>query len=211
MEKIQYVVSLVVGFCSVSAMTAEKEEQHESAYVILDPNTAHPSLILSEDLKSGRDGGEWQSVPYRPERFIFYVFVLGSEGFTSGRHYWEVEVEGKTAWDLGVARESINRKGRITLTPENGYWTVLHRNGTEYEASLSPSINLTLSVKPHKIGVYLDYEGGRVSFYNVNDKSLIYTFNDKFTEKMFPIFSPSPRDGGKNDKPLRIFPVTVWE
>nr|XP_014352009.1 PREDICTED: zinc-binding protein A33-like [Latimeria chalumnae] len=210
-------------------MTAEKEEQHESALlalkkeleyrkvcsystdVTLDPNTAHPDLILSEDLKIVSLGDKQQHVPDRPERFDTYVCVLGSEGFTSGRHYWEVEVEGKTGWDLGVVRESINRKGWITRRPVKGYWFLWFRNGTEYKALTYPRTNLTLSVKPHKIGVYLDYEGGRVSFYNVDDKSLIYTFNDKYTEKIFPFFSPHLRDVDKNDKPLRVCPLTVWE
>ncbi|XP_064424530.1 E3 ubiquitin-protein ligase TRIM39-like [Latimeria chalumnae] len=183
----------------------------EAADVTLDPNTAHPSLILSENRKSVIHGGKRQPVPDMPERFDFCACVLGSEGFTSGRHYWEVEVEGKIEWILGAATVSINRKGWITMTPENGFWTVLHRNGTEYEASSSPATILTLSVKPRKIGVYLDYEGGRVSFYNVDDKSLIYIFNDKYTEKILPFYIPSFRERGKNDKPLRICPVTVWE
>nr|XP_014352010.1 PREDICTED: zinc-binding protein A33-like [Latimeria chalumnae] len=208
---------------------AEKQEQHESALlalkkeleyrkvcsystdVTLDPNTAHPELILSEDLKSVIHGGELQPVLDSRERFDLCACVLGSEGFTSGRHYWEVEVDDKIEWTLGAATVSINRKGWITPTPENGYWTVWLRNETEYMALSSPRTNLTLSVKPRKIGVYLDYEGGRVSFYNVDDKSLIYTFNDEFTEKMFPFFSPSFRKMGKNDKPLRIYSITVWE
>ncbi|XP_064424523.1 zinc-binding protein A33-like [Latimeria chalumnae] len=192
--------------------TKEKEYRKMCSYsadVTLDPNTAHHYLILSEDRKSVSHGDERQPVPDMPERFDHYVNVLGSEGFTYGRHYWEVEVEGKTDWDLGVARESINRKLEITVSPEGGIWTVRLRNET-YKALSSPSTNLTLSVKPRKIGVYLDYEGGRVSFYNVDDKSLIYSFNDKFTEKMFPYFSLSLREGGKNDKPLRICPLTVW-
>nr|XP_014352013.1 PREDICTED: zinc-binding protein A33-like [Latimeria chalumnae] len=150
-----------------------------STDVTLDPNTAHPDLILSEDLKSVRVGDKWQPVPNTPERFDSCACVLGSEEFTSGRHYWEVE--GKTKWDLGVGRDSISRKGQITLAPEDGYWIVWLRNGTEYRALSGPSTILTLSVKPGKIGVYLDCEGGRVSFYNVDNKSLIYTFNDKET------------------------------
>ncbi|MBN3300523.1 A33 protein, partial [Amia calva] len=178
-----------------------------SVDVTLDPNTAHPSLILSEDGKQVRLGDKRQALPDNPERFNPVVSVLGKEGFSSGRHYWEVEVGEKTDWDLGVARESINRKGEIKLSPKNGYWTVWLRNGNEYQALADPSVLLPLSPKPRKVGVFVDYEGGQVSFYNVEARSHIYTFTDTFTEKLYPYFSPSTNEGGKNAAPLIISPV----
>uniref|UniRef100_A0A8K9V1T5 Uncharacterized protein n=1 Tax=Oncorhynchus mykiss TaxID=8022 RepID=A0A8K9V1T5_ONCMY len=78
--------------------------------VVLDPNTAHPSLSLSEDLTSLRSEDKPQSFPDNPERFDFYCDILGSEGFTSGTHSWDVEVGESDDWSVGVASESVSRK-----------------------------------------------------------------------------------------------------
>nr|XP_006638062.1 PREDICTED: E3 ubiquitin-protein ligase TRIM39-like [Lepisosteus oculatus] len=188
---------------------SEREFERVCKYAVdvtLDPNTAHPWLILSEDGKHVRDGDTRQNLPDNPERFSSCVCVLGKDGFTSGRHYWEVEVGEKTKWDLGVARETIKRKGQITLNPQNGYWTLRLRKGNEYEALAGPSVLLPLRKKPRKVGVYVDYEEGVLSFYNVEAKAHIYTFTDTFIEKLYPYFSPGLRQGGTNTVPLIISP-----
>ncbi|KAL0166864.1 hypothetical protein M9458_038708, partial [Cirrhinus mrigala] len=132
--------------------------------VTLDPDTANPYLILSDDGKQVRDGDTEQKLPDNPKRFDRYGIVLGKEGFSSGRFYFEVQVKGKTDWGLGVARESIDRKGE---SPNNGYWTVILRNGNEYKAYAGPSVSLSLRVKLQRVGVFVDYEEGLVSFYDV--------------------------------------------
>ncbi|XP_078073396.1 zinc-binding protein A33-like isoform X1 [Mustelus asterias] len=180
-----------------------------TAPVTFDPNTAHPVLLLSEDLSTVRHTGKRQQLPDNPERFDRYPCVLGSEGFTSGKHSWEVELGNKTEWDVGVAKESINRKGKITLTPDNGFWTMILEEGNEYWACEESWKRLVLSVNPRKIRVCLDYEGGKVSFYNSDNKSHIYTFTGTFTEKLYPYFSPYLTDGDKNTEPLKICPRTV--
>ncbi|XP_078073458.1 zinc-binding protein A33-like [Mustelus asterias] len=167
----------------------------------LDPNTANPHLILSEDRTSVSLREKPQPLPDIPERFDPCQFVLGSEGFTSGKHYWEVDVVNQTQWTLGVIRESVDRKKRIILSPESGYWTVWLRTGMGYFALNS---RLTPNVKPRKIGVFLDYEGGQVSFYNADNMSHLYTFTDTFTERIFPIFSPGQNSGRKTTAPLTI-------
>ncbi|XP_029112264.1 butyrophilin subfamily 1 member A1-like [Scleropages formosus] len=170
--------------------------------VTLDPDTAHPQLVLSEDRKQVRHGVIWQDLPDNPERFK-YRSVLGKEGFSSGRHYWEVQVGEKTEWTLGVVRESINRKGYFPLNTSSGLWA-LSLTGNEYWALTDPPVSLNLSVKPQKVGVYVDYEEGQVSFYSVEDKSHIYTFTGyKVTEKLYPYFWP----GFRNSAPLIISPV----
>ncbi|KAL0198277.1 hypothetical protein M9458_006817, partial [Cirrhinus mrigala] len=167
--------------------------------VTLDPDTAHPDLILSNDGKQVSDGDIKRDVPDSPERFDRCVFMLGKEGFSSGRFYFEVQVRNKTEWDLGVARESVIRKGDITLTPQDGYWTVWMRNGNEYEVLVGPSVVLSLRVKHQKVGVFVDYEEGLVSFYDVESRSHIYSLTGQtFNGKLYPYFSPLLNNNGKS-------------
>ncbi|KAG5855197.1 hypothetical protein ANANG_G00046500, partial [Anguilla anguilla] len=175
--------------------------------VVLDPNTANPWLSLSDDLTTVRDTGTEQKCPDNPERFSYCVSVLGSEGFTSGKHSWEVKVGNKYEWDIGVMKESITRKGDITCSPGRGFWVLVLRNGDAYSAS--GAADLTLKRKPQSIRLQLDYGRGEVSFFDSSDMSLIYTFKDTFTERVFPYFSPSLKEDGRNDEPLKICPVKV--
>jgi len=176
--------------------------------VTLDPDTAHKSLILSDDGKQVRRGEKKQNVPDNPARFNKCGNVLGKQGFSSGRFYFDVQVKGKTDWDLGVAKESINRKGKITLSPQNGYWTVRLRNGNQYSACAGTSVSLSLKVKPQKVGVFVDYEEGLVSFYDVESSSHIYSFTDQwFTEVLYPFLNPCTNIKSTYSAPMIISPV----
>ncbi|KAG3261794.1 tripartite motif containing 69, transcript variant X1 [Ictidomys tridecemlineatus] len=170
----------------------------------LDPKTAHPNLVLSKNRTSVWHGDIKQVMPDDPERFDSSVAVLGSKGFTSGKWYWEVEVAKKTKWTVGVARESIIRKGSCPLTPEQGFWLLRLRNQTDLKALDLPSCSLKLTDNLNKVGIYLDYEGGQVSFYNAKTLTHIYTFSCIFTEKLYPYFCPCLNDGGENKEPLHI-------
>ncbi|XP_037770753.1 E3 ubiquitin-protein ligase TRIM39-like [Chelonia mydas] len=174
--------------------------------VTLDPDTAHPNLVLSEDRKRVRLGDRRQDLPDKPERFDPCVCVLGAEGFAGGRRYWEVGVGDKTRWDLGVCRESVSRKGEVTASPGNGYWAVRLRDGG-YEALTSCPTPLPVSVRPGRVGIFLDYEAGEVSFYNVTDGSHLFTFTDTFSGTLRPYFCPGLNAGGENVAPLIICPV----
>ncbi|KAJ1134729.1 hypothetical protein NDU88_001176 [Pleurodeles waltl] len=179
--------------------------------VTLDPDTANPWLVLSEDGKSVRDGDRAQYLPNTPQRFTKYINVLGRERLRSGRHYWEVGVGDKTDWELGVCDEAVSRKGEITLSPKNGFWTVWLRDG-EYKALTTPMTLLIPRVPPRTVGLFLDYEAGRLSLYNVDDRSLLFTFSRaSFPPTLRPFFSPETNGGGRNAGPLRILPVTGWE
>ncbi|XP_053192384.1 E3 ubiquitin-protein ligase TRIM39-like isoform X1 [Scomber japonicus] len=185
-----------------------KKVQQYAVDVTLDPDTAHPKLILSGDGKQVYCGDEKKNLPNNPERFSYCVFVLGKQSLSSGRFYFEVQVKEKTKWNLGVARESINRKGDITLRPQDGYWTIWLRNGNEYSARTNTPVRLSLKSRPQKVGVFVDYEEGLVSFYDVDAAALIYSFTGcSFTEKLYPYFCPCVNDGGKNSAPLIICPV----
>ncbi|XP_044198519.1 E3 ubiquitin-protein ligase TRIM39-like [Thunnus albacares] len=185
-----------------------KRVQQYAVDVTLDPDTANPKLILSDDEKQVNHGDVKKNLPDNPERFSFCPCVLGKQSFSSGRFYFEVQVKGKSDWDLGVARESINRKGKITLIPQDGYWTICLRNRNEYSVYNNSSIRLSLKSQPQKVGVFMDYEEGLVSFYDVDAAALIYFFTGcSFTEKLYPYFGPCINDGGKNSAPLIICPV----
>ncbi|XP_005750787.1 E3 ubiquitin-protein ligase TRIM21-like isoform X3 [Pundamilia nyererei] len=189
-----------------------KRVQQYAVDVTLDPDTENSKLILSDDEKQVHCGDVKKKLPDNPERFSSCVNVLGKQSFSSGRFYFEVQVKGKTDWDLGVARESINRKGKIELTPQDGFWTVWLRNGNEYKALAGPPVPLCLQSGPEMVGVFVDYEEGLVSFYDVGAAGLIHSFTGcSFIHKLHPFFCPCKNDGGKNSAPLIICPVNQTE
>ncbi|XP_078272480.1 zinc-binding protein A33-like [Rhinoraja longicauda] len=176
--------------CPVSLNTAFKEtsDVFKQVSVTLDVETAGPRLEVSEDRKRVRRTLTRRSLPDTGKRFTGSGCVLGSEGFTSGRHYWEVEVAGSRGWSLGVAAESVERKGSVTLTPETGVWSI-RRVGDGFDAVTSPPSRLPARPIPGRVGVYLSYESGTVSFYDADTKSHLHTFTgNKFTEKLYPFF-----------------------
>ncbi|XP_078422364.1 nuclear factor 7, brain-like [Cetorhinus maximus] len=172
------------------------------ASLTLDPETANNLLSISQDLTSVSRINEKQNLPDQPQRFDCYFYVLSSQSFTSGRHYWEVGLGKKSKWIVGVCRESIKRKGRIIPSPDNGFWVIARL--PECKSLKIPDVISQLKVKPRKLGVYLDYEGGRVSFYDAEDMSHLHTFTNTFTEKLYPIFNPCKSKTSDNTDPLRL-------
>lgn len=167
--------------------------------VTFDPETAHPSLIVSKDGKQVSPGDEKLNLPENPKRFSINPCVLGKQSFSSGKFYFEVQVKGKTEWDCGVARESINRKEDIPLSPEDGYWAIWLRKRMKFKALNNPPVCLCLKSRPNTVGVFVDYKEGVVSFYDVDALALIYSFTGcSFTEKLYPYFNPGLKDGSKN-------------
>ncbi|XP_037531629.1 nuclear factor 7, brain-like [Nematolebias whitei] len=185
-----------------------KEKKKHAVNVTFDPDTAHADLSVSDDGKQVAHGN-LRRVQNTPKRFDHVLNVLAKEGFSSGRFYYEVLVKDKSQWDLGVAYELINRKGDIRLSPKNGYWTIWLRKGEELTVNAGPPISLKVREIPEKIGVFVDYDEGQVSFYNVDLSTNIFSFfGCTFTGKLFPFFSPCGSDGGKNVAPLIITSVT---
>ncbi|XP_023563527.1 E3 ubiquitin-protein ligase TRIM11 isoform X2 [Octodon degus] len=156
--------------------------------VTLDPNTANPELVLSEDRRSVQRGDLRQALPDSPERFDPGPCVLGQERFTSGRHYWEVEVGERSSWALGVCRDNANRKERGELSAGNGFWILVFL-GSYYSSTkraFSP-----MRDPPRRVGIFLDYEAGHLSFYSATDGSLLFIFPETtFSGALRPLFSP---------------------
>nr|XP_038028161.1 butyrophilin subfamily 3 member A2-like isoform X2 [Anas platyrhynchos] len=152
---------------------------HNTVKVTLDPDTAHPGLLLSKDNSSVRRESEWQQGPDTLERFRYWWCVLGCEEFREGRHCWLVEVEGESLkyswWAVGVARASVKRNGYFNRSPDEGIWAV--ESCYEHLKSLtSPPTYLSLSPVPTRIWVCLDCTEGQVSFINADNGVQIFTF-----------------------------------
>ncbi|MEQ2182952.1 hypothetical protein GOODEAATRI_027540, partial [Goodea atripinnis] len=173
-----------LGNLSFRVWEKMKEKVHFSPF-ILDPNSANGWLDLSDDMTSVRYGDTKQQLPDNPERNIKYPEVFGSEGFSSGKHSWEVEVGDHPHWIVGLGKESVDRKGQLYASPEYGFWCLQYGEG-----NYTNGAGKTLTVKKSllKIRVRLDYDRGEVSFYNSEDMTHIYTHRDTFTEKLFPYF-----------------------
>ncbi|XP_015283958.1 PREDICTED: thaicobrin-like [Gekko japonicus] len=148
----------------------------QKANVILDADTAHLKLILSEDRNSVRRGEKAQDLPNSPERFNIYSCVLGREGFTAGRHFWEVLVGSEEEWTVGVARKSVRRKGALFFTPEGGIWEVGKWGGSYKASENDHDPPLTLSGELKRIRVCLNYTAGRVAFFDADQAALLYEF-----------------------------------
>ncbi|XP_019401981.1 PREDICTED: butyrophilin subfamily 1 member A1-like [Crocodylus porosus] len=155
--------------------------------VTLDPNTAHPSLVVSTDQRSVTARDMLQPVPNNSERFDQYSCVLGTDCYTSGVHYWDVEVGDKQGWALGVTRESANRRGRFSFSPEQGTWAIQLSMG-QYRAVNAEWSLLDVPQKPRKIRVYLDYDSGVVCFYDIDTMVPIHAFTSFFSGKIYPFF-----------------------
>ncbi|XP_053171983.1 E3 ubiquitin-protein ligase TRIM39-like [Scomber japonicus] len=171
--------------------------------VILDPNTAglnfFPGVVfLVSDLTSVRCEGEKQQLPDNPERFDYYYSVLGSEGFNSGTHSWDVEVGDSGHWSVGVLSESVERKGRI----QSGSWRICFYND-KYSAysSSSPSTVLPVKKKLQRIRVNLDWNRGNLSFSDPDTNTHIHTFTHTFTDTLFPFIDTNVK--------LKISPLKV--
>ncbi|KAL3056903.1 hypothetical protein OYC64_007396 [Pagothenia borchgrevinki] len=192
-----------------------KIQVQHAVKVTLDPITAHPSLFVSEDATQVFK----RNISNNPKRFDSLHFVLGNEGFSSGKIYYEVSLEGLTGWEVGVVRESINRKSvNLLLTPENGCWTLGYYSG-RCLANSNPPVHLPSIKTPQKVGVFVDLEEGIVSFYNVDTRAQIYSFTGCVFEgasflrkilsfwartRIYPLFRPSAEEGSA---PLRITDV----
>ncbi|XP_048376273.2 nuclear factor 7, brain-like [Stegostoma tigrinum] len=159
--------------------------------LMLDPDTANPWLRLTPDLTGVQWAPQKRSVPDGDlGRYDLCPCVLASSGFDSGRHYWEVRVAGCASWTLGVASGRAPRRGDILLSPPNGYWTLGLREGSQYRAFSVPLSDLWPPFRPQVIGVYLDYGGGQLSFYDANGLRHLHTFGGcTFEGKLYPFFS----------------------
>lgn len=183
-------------------------QQHE-VNVVLDPCTAHPMLVVSENRKEVRynvGSGLWANQNLSPNTFTEHLAVLGAHGFASCRFYFEVFVGGKNEWCLGVAKASVQRRGGFARSPHCGLWALWFLVD-RMETFSCPDVPVHWG-KVERVGVFVDYDGGQVSFYDVQTGKLIYSFTECFfTEVLHPYFNPCDNEYGSNLDPMVIVPV----
>ncbi|XP_052375879.1 NACHT, LRR and PYD domains-containing protein 3-like isoform X10 [Oncorhynchus keta] len=158
----------------------------------LDPNTAHRLLSLTEENRKVTRSRETQPYPDHQERFEVWQQVLCRDGLT-GRCYWEVEGSGGLA-DIGVTYKGISRRGRgndCVIGSNDKSWSLFFSDKS-YNARHN-NVHITLDVpssRSHRVGVYLDWPAGTLSFYRVSSDTLthLYTFHTTFTEPLYPGF-----------------------
>lgn len=181
-----------------------KNTQQYAVDVTLDPDTAHPALILSDDGKQVQRGNKEQKVSNNPKRFSTCVAVLAKQSVSSGRFYYEVQVGEKSSWELGVVSVFVDTKG-VKGSPNNGYWLLSWRTLVDCRVVGVMTLKQFLNSRTQTVGVFVDYEEGVVSFYDTDTAEVIHSFNKcEFTGKLYPYFSPGESDG----QPLIISPVT---
>uniref|UniRef100_K7E5K5 Uncharacterized protein n=2 Tax=Monodelphis domestica TaxID=13616 RepID=K7E5K5_MONDO len=156
--------------------------------ICLDPETAHPGIILSEDMKTMKGSESWKKLHCAMEMPTQCGTVLATQSFTSGRHYWEVTVGKSSAWDVGLCKTSISKTGQVSPCPSTGFW-LLSRRQNNYLICTRPRTVISLKEKFNKVGIFLDYEAEEIVFYDVDNRCQIYTFTGSFLEPLWPIFS----------------------
>ncbi|XP_064251270.1 E3 ubiquitin-protein ligase TRIM21-like isoform X2 [Passer domesticus] len=176
--------------------------------VILDADTAHPRLEISADGRTVKDTGVIRFLLENEKRFDSHLFVLAKEGYTSGKHYWEVNVGTRRNWALGIACESVPRKGTLTLCPENGFWVIACVDGQDYLACTNPWTCLTVTGYLSQIGIFLDIPAKKVSFYDVFKAVVLCTLSiadgSRQEGKFLPFFSTGLAAAEPDTEPLAI-------
>ncbi|NXC16091.1 TRI50 ligase, partial [Corythaeola cristata] len=155
----------------------------------LDPVTAHPLLELFKG-DTVVQCGLYQRRDSNPKRFDSSNCILTCKGFSCGQHYWEVIVGTRNHWRVGIIKGTVSRKGKLSKSPENGVWLIGLKEGKVYEAFSAPRATLPLTTRPQRIGIYLHYEKGELTFYNADNPdelSPIYTFQAEFQGQLYPI------------------------
>uniref|UniRef100_A0A671SH59 B30.2/SPRY domain-containing protein n=1 Tax=Sinocyclocheilus anshuiensis TaxID=1608454 RepID=A0A671SH59_9TELE len=190
--------------CSISLRTGELKEGRlniqgivSSVEITIDREHLHPDLKLSKDCKTVRDSKDYH---HTGEGFPFQFCAFGAQRFTSGRHYWEVELAQtntppKNYWLIGVVKHGhFTTRDRSALTPSAGFWFLCSDGPHGFYTNTEPPVKLSLTPRPERLGVLLDYDEGLLSFYNVKESKHLLTISSRFSGSVGPLFNPGAGD-----------------
>ncbi|XP_030628182.1 E3 ubiquitin-protein ligase TRIM39 [Chanos chanos] len=180
-----------------------------STDVTLDPDTAHPNLIISPAGDTATYTSIWQEVPEYEGRFDTTINVISKQCWDSGYHYWEVDVTGKTYWEIGLTYPTIPRKGRkedcwLGRGPES--WCVEFFNGdyTAWHRGVDHPLPITQSFT--RIGIFCSFSVGLVSFLGMDNMTPLFSFcSGTFTDSLYLALCPGHDLQGANSKPIKIY------
>uniref|UniRef100_A0A673KID8 B30.2/SPRY domain-containing protein n=1 Tax=Sinocyclocheilus rhinocerous TaxID=307959 RepID=A0A673KID8_9TELE len=191
------------GFKDVVFNVNIEELRKHAVEITIDREHSHPDLKVSKDCKTVRDSEDYQ---HTGEGFPFQLCAFGAQRFTSGRHYWEVELAHspyppKNFWIIGVVKHGhFTARDRSALTPSAGFWFLCSDGPHGFYTNTDPSIRFSLTPRPERLGVLFDYDDGLLSFYNVKESTHLLTISSRFSESVVPLFNP----GAGDPSPLRI-------
>ncbi|XP_077083482.1 butyrophilin subfamily 1 member A1-like isoform X2 [Siphateles boraxobius] len=174
-----------------------EELRKHAVQITIDRERLHPGPSVSKDCKIVREALE-----YKPsgEGFPYELCAFGAQRFSSGRHYWEVDLvrppnPSKEYWLIGVAKHGrFHSKDRSALTPSSGYWFLCSDGPNGFYTNSDPPVSLSLTPRPEQLGVLLDYDLGQLSFYSVKERKHVLTMSTRFTGSVAPMFNPGVGD-----------------
>ncbi|XP_075681657.1 tripartite motif-containing protein 14 [Rhinoderma darwinii] len=157
----------------------------------LDPDTMHPKLRLSENLLTVQCGWLGKFNSSHPHRFDKLMQILSRDSYFSGSHYWEVDVlQAGNGWWIGITYPSIKRKGDSELSRlgwTSGSWCIKRYDHEYWAFHKGERKVIHLTKPPERVGVFLDYESGVLSFSDVTSGvKHLHTFRCRFTEPLHP-------------------------
>lgn len=186
--------------CNLKSLPSNTCAVSSADPVVFDPNTSSPLLSMDADLTTVKESCQPLTIPNNPERFDPCVFVLGAEGYTSGKHRWEVIVGDSPSWIVGVCKESVARKKKFTLSTNRGVWCIGLSKGV-CTAFTNERTVLQVQQHPEQIRIKLDMDKGKVSFWDGERAEHLVTLTYNFNEKIFPFFGP-----GLHNVPMTLAP-----
>ncbi|XP_026114758.1 butyrophilin subfamily 1 member A1-like [Carassius auratus] len=183
--------------CIVVGDTNIEELRKHAVEITIDRERLHPDLRVSDNCKILRDGSE-----YKPtgEGFPYELCAYGAQRFTSGRHYWEVELKQantppKNFWIIGVVKHgNFTTRDSSALTASAGFWFLCSDGPRGFYTNTDPPVKLSLTPRPERLGVLLDYDHGELSFYNVTERKHLLTISSRFSGSLVPLFNPGAGD-----------------
>ncbi|XP_070275186.1 ret finger protein-like 4B [Myotis yumanensis] len=177
------------GFLLERSLSRRDVFQRFQEHMTLDAATANSSIVLSDDLRQVHCGKIYHNSIEDTQRFAYMACVLGTPCFSSGRHYWEVEVEEGRGWALGVCKESVDRRRKSGFSSEQGFWVISMKAGTIHFSSI-PETTISASPSLSRVGIFLDVEMEEIKFFDVRNDALIYKCSNFFLEPLRPFFCP---------------------